>query len=50
MPRDLKEPEGCKFSNLRKILLLQFSHLYLLDLHNGILCAKRADNLNGAQG
>ena len=26
MPRDLKDPEGCNVSSLRKILLLRFRH------------------------
>jgi hypothetical protein len=30
MPRLLKEPEGCRVSSLRKILLLQFSDLRLV--------------------
>jgi hypothetical protein len=33
MPRLLKEPDGCRVSSLRKILLLQFSDLCLLVGH-----------------
>lgn len=56
MPRDLKEPDGCKFSSLRKILLLRLRSIHTICFSWGFgfghtnhpaACESAADSMRG---